>query len=379
MKKIFLSLFIVLIIYLCGLTYIKKKHPFTSQAPCFHVYNILYWIKPPKIIIKGIPHSDKYINNTNITTYDINTISEDLKDTVTTFLKENYLNMDNLKYIPTKESIFAQFNYLKDKSYLSIYHIDNEIVSVISTKPLDIEIRNNKVKCYYGTFLCTNKKYRGKGISEQMLQSHTYNCVVNCQDRLVGLVSRQANNLNTLVPISTIKCKNYLISKNKTTILNKTIHILKITEKNIDTFINFIDKIKDTFNFFAIINTSNLIHLLNTKNYVIYLLLDSDDNIDGCYILKDEKIFITDNKVYTLLASIKNNNSLDAFLTGFNHILDLMKIKIISICEMGDNYLITNDDSFNSSSKLLVSIDNSFYFHNYADRPIKSEKFMFLV
>ena len=79
------------------------------------------------------------------------------------------------------------------------------------------------------------------------------------------------------------------------------------------------------------------------------------------------------------MASIKNNYSLDAFLTGFNHILDLMKIKIISICEMGDNYLITNDNSFNSSSKLLVSIDNSFYFHNYADRPIKSEKFMFLV
>ena len=59
MLAAYVILILILIIILIKI-YIKIRCPFWSIQPVFQIYNIAYWLSPPKIIQKDMPPINKY-------------------------------------------------------------------------------------------------------------------------------------------------------------------------------------------------------------------------------------------------------------------------------------------------------------------------------
>ena len=88
----FISLIISL--YLIITLYLKCKMPFWSKQPVFHIYNLLYWLRPPGIINTDLPLINKYVDLFHIKTFSLTELSEKreaLLTSICNFIKNNYI------------------------------------------------------------------------------------------------------------------------------------------------------------------------------------------------------------------------------------------------------------------------------------------------
>ena len=66
----------VIVLYIILLAYMKIKFSFWSIQPVFHFYNLLDWFRPNNIILKDLPEMNRYVNILDITTCDINDMTD---------------------------------------------------------------------------------------------------------------------------------------------------------------------------------------------------------------------------------------------------------------------------------------------------------------
>ena len=205
-------IYLIIIIYIIFCIWIKVNSKFWSIQPVFHIYDLKYWIYYSGIINKELPKINKYIDFLNIKTYDTNDLSREIIIKYTSFIRNNFLQNKEMKYLPKEDDIFEYLkSFDKNHSYISLLfnkqNINdpvinyNKILGVISGYSLNVKINNDEFKCYYIDNLCVKKNNRNKGNAPKLIQTHHYNSSHMNKNIRVYLFKREVK-LNNIVPLT---------------------------------------------------------------------------------------------------------------------------------------------------------------------------------
>ena len=416
-----LFIFCIIIIYLVLCAYIKIKFHFWSVQPVFHIYDIMYWIKPPKHINIDLPKINKYVNLVDIKTFNTETLDETTTTRICNFINSYYLRRDNIKYLPTKSNIMSYLNNSNYPSYISIYKkskilfdkppLDfksaindpqftekkalevaksypvDDYISVITARILHITMKGiNTLPLYYVDNLCVHPDYRKKGIASEMIATHYYN-VSRLQRNVNTYLFKREGVLNAIIPLTTFTTYGYDISMYASHLLpvfpTSAISLMEITSKNIRLFTYFM-KEYNKFDCIILPEISNIVNLLKTENYYIFGIFQKD-TLHAVYILKKQSVWF-DNKLkqqdktqtIDCIASLSICNQ-ELFVIGFKQVLQQMQkrdktITKIIIENTSHNNILINQ----ANTRSIIEYPTAFFLYNYGCYSYPSENCFFV-
>jgi hypothetical protein len=405
---IFFSLLIIFRLY------VKITYKFWAYQPVFHYYNLFYWIYPIGIINKDLPLANKYCNFINITSKSFFEYGEKEIEQMVNLIREHYNRNKDIEYLPTVKYFTSHFTGHSENCYISIYNNpvfklknrekteeteqnsenkivkENSIIGVITGKPINITLKKAlpiKFPAYYVDFLCVDREHREKNIAPQLIQTYEYTQRHNNNKSKVSLFKREGK-LTGIVPLTVYK--NYMFntfpikSKNNNN-ANIVSNIIRINSTNFDLLTNFIDSNIKNFDCIAIINKSNLLHLIDSEIYYIYGIIDRKVLI-ACYLFKTNNIKYLEKgeeskESIDLLASICNCDK-ELFINGFINSIEkynkINKNKYINIENISNNNIIINYLLKNSLNAKNIS-PMAYFFYNYVNRPLLPDKVLIII
>ena len=395
---LFFGVLIIVIIY----TYIKFRYGFWMIQPVFHAYNIGYMLYPPGIIQPYLPEKNKYTNFENIKTYLFHDLTELNITRFVNLIKQNYLQNRENVFIPKTTNIVPYFSSHNDKTLLSFYTEnvefidkkngnklikDKKIIGVITTRPIYIQINNQRSKtrdiqfsAYYVDYLCVDKSDRKKGIAPQLIQTHHYNQRHMNKNIVVSLFKRE-DELTGIVPLCVYSTYGFPVTNwTKPANLSGEYKLIEINPQNFHFLVDFM---KDNNNKFDIvINTeiTNLIELIKTKNIFIYTII-VDDQMICAYFFRKSCIEIERNmEVLTCFASINNTDN-SIFIQGFK--ISFWKIAaenyfgFSAIENISDNYILI--DNIKEKTAPTIISPTAYFFYNFAYPTFQPKKALVLL
>ena len=374
---------ILLLIYITLTAYIRIKMKFWYTQPVFHIYNIWYWINPPGIILDQEPELNKYTNILDIKTYGISDINDTLVDHVCNFIKSYYVQSPNAKYIPTKNNITEYLKSCNNESYISIYqtpkilfeknepsNILDEIISVITARPLNITLKGKKpFTLYYVDNLCVHPDYRKGGIAPKTIQTHCYNLRKNNPKIKICLFKREGE-LNAIVPLTIYKTLCFNIS-----VLEKinpgVLDIIEIGANQLSLFVNFIYSQSKNFDCIIMPDLSNILNMIKTENIYVYGVIINGMLISA-YAFRRPSLFYDNEEAIECFFSLYDNSVIDAlnaYIIGFNISLnkckEKLKTNILLIEDIGQSGKLINYLK-NNLLNVLFKSPTAFFLYNYA-------------
>lgn len=379
-----------LISYIFLRIYIKIKFHFWSLQPVFHIYDFMYWVRPPGIIIKSLPVFNNYTNLLDITTYDINSLDESILTDVSNFINSYYLRTTDAEYMPTKENIIEYFKGSLYKSYLTLYKDPVTLYkSVITSRPLHVSLKGtSNFQTYYVDNLCVHPGVRKKGVAPTTIQTHYYN-LRRLNNNINTCLFKREGNMTAIVPLTIYTTFGFVLpgldSKiSKLSLPSASMVVIEITEQNIHLFSHFM-KLNAKY-FDCVINPDlpTILNLVKTKNIYIYGIIHSD-NIISTYVFKNPTLkYDGDNNVIECITTVKNNNKCDEelFTIGFNIALDMCRKQMNATRLLIENTAHSNCiiERFkkNTNIKIFTESPTAFFFYNYACYSITSNLCLFL-
>ncbi len=413
---------IIIAIYLVLCAYIKIKFQFWSIQPVFHIYDFMYWIKPPGIINYELPTINKYINLVDIKTLHI----KDLDDTNTTylcnFIKTHYLQDKKIKYLPTKSNIMS---YLEDSpSYVTIYKkskmlfdkkklnfkpnqnenqsenivatnddttpivYTDDYISAITARILHITMKGIKTfPLYYVDNLCVHSDHRKKGIASDVIATHYYN-ICKLERKAVICLFKREGDLNAIVPLSVFV--NYVYDISHFYYMPfpiASVSLIEITKKNISLFIHFIHQ-HNKFECIVLPDVSCIERWIQTENMYIYGVIQNNELI-SVYIFKKQSLWFYDNANQKNCQSIDCIASLyidglssDIFIIGFNQSLHQINkrdntVKRIMIENTSHNACII-EYATRIQIPIVYEYPSAFFLYNYGCYSYKHSECFFI-
>ena len=379
-------LYLIIAIVLLIITFtiiIKIKFKFWSIQPVFHIYNIWYWMYPPGIINNEEPVPNKYTNLEDIIFVEYNSLSNNDKNKFIKFIQQYFLNSTEVKYKPTRENIIPYFDNTKKSFFSMFYEKDYEIdsnnvvetkqklIAVMTSRLLNVCIRNNDFTTYYVDYLCVHKDKRNKGIAQQIIQTHDY--YQRTKTNIPTSLFKKEGKLHAIVPLVIYRTYGFNIEywHNKV-ILHSNIQIITFNKKNINLLTNFIKSIKNIFDLYISPDINILIDLIDSKNIIIYGLIQNQQ-ILSVYFMRDSSTFYHQRKAIDCFASINNTNN-NLFVNGLSLILKKLKnmYSYLLIENISHNYTII-EHIIKKHTPYLVS-PTAYYFYNFAITPIAEKK-----
>jgi|TARA_Y100000992_G_scaffold222561_1_gene154636 hypothetical protein len=363
---------------------IKIKFKFWSIQPVFHLYNIWYWLFPPGIINLEEPTPNKYTNLNDIIFVEYNTLSNIDKNNFILFIQQYYLNTTDVKYKPKPENIIPYFQNTK-KSFFSMfyekdYKISNhnivktnqKLIAVMTSRLLNVCIRNNDFTTYYVDYLCVHKDKRNQGIAQQIIQTHDY--YQRTQTNIPTSLFKKEGKLHAMVPLVIYRTYGFNIEywENKV-VLHPNIQMVIFNKNNINLLTNFIKSNKNLFDLYVCPDINILIDLINTNNIIIYALIQNKQ-ILCVYFLRDSSTFYNQRKAIECFASINNSKDSLLFINGLSLILKKLKntYSYLLIENISHNYIII-ESIIKKHTPYIVS-PTAYYFYNFAISPIIERK-----
>lgn len=384
----FILLFIV--IFIIFKLYVKIKYKFWANQPVFHKYNLYYRFLKNGIINKQFPKLNRYCNFYNIIGYDYHNIDNNIIKQIIQLLKTdtNLSILDKQNYNITSDLFSSYFIGCNSKSFISIYiknnpfflynsnissihHENLSLYGIITSRPLNITLKNNiSFKTYFIDFLSIHKDYINSEILEELIQTHYYTQSYKNNNILI-LLFKLRQPINCIVPLTTYSiCTFNILNLPKHNILHPSMQILQINKQNIRLLIKLIYTLRNKLECFIIPDLSNLLNLINCNIYKIYGIIYNDILI-SCYF------FRTQNKIIECFASI-NNCSSEIFINGFFTIIKNLKINEIIIENISFNNIIIYN--FSLLNILPISISYfTYYLYNYRKNTILSDKIFILI
>ncbi len=363
---------------------------FWYTQPVFHIYNVWYWLNPPGLILEQLPEINKYTNILDIKTHGISDINDTLLDRVCNFIKLYYVQSPNTKYSPTKKNIVEYLKSCNNESYLSIYQtpkllfekdepsgIVDDIISVISARPLNITLKGKKpFTLYYVDNLCVHPDYRKDGIAPKTIQTHYYNLRKNNPKIKICLFKREGE-LNAIVPLTTYKTVCFNIS-----ILEKmnpgVLDVIEIGPNQLTLFVNFIYAQSKNFDCIIMPDLSNMLNMIKTENIYIYGVL-MNGNLTAAYAFRRPTLFYDEEEAIECFFSLYANSAIDilnAYITGFNISLnkckEKLKTNILLIENIGQSGKLV-DYLRNHLLNVLFQSPTAFFLYNYACYTVPSK------
>ncbi len=377
-------IYCIILFVIVGFILIKIKYKFWSIQPVFHFYNLKYWFFPPGIIEKDDPNTNKYTNLKDIEFIDYQKLSSEEKNQFVNFIQKYFLNTKQIKYKPKKNHILPYFENTKN-SYFSLFNdkdyiIDNnnqikttkKLIAVMTSRLLNVSLNNNEFTTYYVDYLCVHDEHRGKGIAQQIIQTHDYYQRINTI--IPTSLFKREGQLNAIVPIVVYRTYGFNIEYwNYNNKIHSSIQLIEFNKTNINLLSNFIKSKKNDFSLHICPDIHILLDLINSKNLIIYGYIQNNQ-ILSVYFFKDSATFYNQRKAIDCIASINNSKDDMIFIVGFSLILNLLRktFSYLLIENISHNYKII-ENIIKKHSPYLVS-PTAYYFYNFAMTPVKEDK-----
>jgi hypothetical protein len=394
---IYFILFFVLLI-LSGVGYIRIQMRFWHLQPVFHIYNIVYWFKPPGLINKKNGHVlyNKYVNIVNIQTTAIDTLPERRLTQCAHFIKNYFVRDKSATYRPTQENIFAYLQSASNPGYLSVYTqkqllvtegnavaVDDEILAVITANSLIVRRADqpDAFSTYYIDNLCVKPSHRKKGLAPQMIQTLYYN--LSCLNPQVQtFLFKREGTLTAIVPFIAYTTYCYDISRFRLPLTPEGIYVcLLIAPAQLHLFVNFILEARPRFSWSVLPDVSNITHLLKTNNIVIYgILQKTTQTIVAVYVFRSMELFYHGKKTVECIMIVSSPACSEKLLSqGFQQALhnyqsSTASVGMLLLDELADAAIVRKQLPI----KPYFASPTALYFYNYACYTCKSNKAMIL-
>jgi hypothetical protein len=384
---IFYILIGVILCIILFFVYIRIRYKFWSLQPVFHFYDIYYWFVNVGIIRTQLPEKNRYTNTQCIVTQPFELINNITKRDFHLLIQSHYFVKNENKYNPMLENILPYFNGHNAPAYWSYYFVpelyqdtktgntieNRQLVGVITSRPLHVNLQNNKFDVYYVDYLCVHKRWRNKNIAPQLIQTHEYNQSYQNRAISVSLFKREEE-LTGIIPLTVYKTYCYLAQKYvRLTEITPGYILLAGDKQNMYYFYNFINDVNSRWNIIIYPEITNLLELVKTNNLFIQMLM-KDGVVSAIYVFRKTCTFIDKNKeILSCIASICGNDTTDVdFISGFQYaICSIVRqwttFKYLTIENISDN----NKFISHTVSPVAVS-PTAYFFYNFAYNPFDS-------
>ncbi len=391
-----LIFFIFIIIIFVIIAYIRIRFGFWAIQPVFHIYDFTYMIWPPGIINHDLPKLNKYTNTNEIKMYNFNELTELKTTKIINFIKSNYLQNKDNKFMPEINNFIPYFKYHNYPSLITLYNKniivhdlkkstminDEKLVGVMTTRPINILINNKEIvnfNAYYVDYLCVDKTSRKQGIAPQIIQTHHYYQSHMVKDISVSLFKREEE-LTGIVPLCFYYTYGFSVKKwCKPLELSAEYKFIEINKQNMHHLLDFIKLNNNNFDIIINIQESNLIELIKTNNIFIICLM-KDNDILSCYFFRKTSTFIEkDMEVLNCFASINNTNG-DIFIQGFKisfwNIAAKYFFGYAAVENISHNNIIISN--LIKKTKPDIISPTAYFFYNFAYYTFKSNKVLII-
>jgi GNAT superfamily N-acetyltransferase len=372
-------------IYVVFAAYVRISLKFWSLQPVFHVYNLLYWIRPPGLIHSELPEINKYVDLFNIKMLNAseNTKEEEvLIGQICNFIKTHYLRTPDAEYIPSKKNIMEYMQSSHHNSFISIYSEPkllfdkgdpvasiSDILAVISARPLHVTLKGLKTfPVYYVDNLCVHSDHRRKGIAPKLIQTHYYN-LRRKDSKIQTCLFKREGELTAIVPLTTFETYGYNISALKEEVLpHASMNVIEITGVQLRLFADFIYSRTKDFSCVILPELSNIANIIKEGNIFIYGIIEHDKLI-ALYIFRDPTLKYGTEKTIECFATLSNCHHKEIFTTGFNIALHMCNKKLNATKLLLENTSHSMDIIQELERKRIPQFMKSptaFFLYNYA-------------
>jgi len=395
------SIALLIALYLIITLYLKCKMPFWSKQPVFHIYNLLYWIRPPGIIDTDLPLINKYVDLFHIKTFSLTELSEKreaLLTSICNFIKNNYIvrksnsvKNNDTKYTPTKNNITDYLEASNHESYFSVYQVPKlllnksepeacieDIVAVISIRPLNIRFSKRSSAIYYVDNLCVQPAYRKQNIASTMIQTHHYN-LRRQNTKINTYLFKREGQLNAIVPL--VAFNTYCIALQFITSVSihmpPSISFIEIGQSQLHLLVDFIKLKSNSFACVILPDVSSVANLIKTENIKVYALIE-ENTIIACYIFRLIELYYDGQKTVECICMLTSTSSIvtcEGFALACKVLQEKKQVELVLIEDTAHAHIIT--DKIASSVYKFIS-PTAFFLYNYACYSIKKNEFLII-
>ena len=377
-QTIIIGILLICLLLLIIKVYIKIKYPFWAIQPVYHIWNINYKLYNHSIINTTNFKYFKYLNFKNIKCFDFDKLSTHNLNIITYFIQNNYLNTKSIHYKPSSKNIIPYFNNSK-YSTVCVYKSNNNIIGCMFSRAITIIFNNsNKINIIanYIDFLCIHQQYRKQGYAPQIIQTHEYLLREKNKQIIQICLFKKEIQSHLIVPLTTYNTLSFYISdilNNITLDYNQTIKTTLITANNLTLLYDYLNIINNKFKCYIIPPLTNLIELIKSKNYIIYITTYHNKLIN-IFIYKNSTVLYNKKLCIDLIASsfINNKFFIDSFYKTLNHIYKNTEYKIINIEEISMSKHITKHIYNNKNINIISKTPMMYYLYNYICNTILS-------
>ena len=367
---------IILCIYFLFKAYFRIKYPFWSIQPVFQYYNLYYWCFPPGIINQSLPNKHKTYYDYSIQFSTFENLKQHEKEDFINLLQQHYLRSKDVDYIPSETAVQSYLSNLKYEPLVGLKYetkfLNNQthkkLIGTITGKPITCYLDNNKFIVNYVDFLCVHKKFRKKQVAPKLI--HTYYVNQRNRNKTCVFLFKRESSKTAYVPLTSYLSYGFNLQYLKKPL--KKYSIL-LTKNHLSYIYNELNNINRNFRCTIISSLSNIETLITNKVFFIYGILDNI-NIHALYIFQNNQTKIDGEFSVDCIGSYKNKSLKETiFYNGFlNALYDLKKTyKTLVLENIGHNHILIKN--FIKKNTPLFSSQNSYYFYNFAYKPILSK------
>ena len=353
----------ILLIYL----YYKFKHPFWSRQPVFHYHNILLWLSHEGIIKTEIPSRINKYFSYEIAFLETKNLTKENKQKAFDLISNHYLRNKVETYHPTAVSIFTYFRK-QNHCFISMHFSNNQLLSTMTSRPLDCNIKGKEFQTNYVDWLCVHKKHRKKGIAPKTIYTHIVYCRENCNNKTFFF--KREGTMTSIVPLTTYNTYGFHIPDKKYRLHHPRIKNIRIVKENNNILYHFFQYAKKKFSSFVIPSYASIDNLIKKKLLYIYVVL-YDFKPFGCYVFSETHTTYKGARSVALMATCCLGRK-ELFVKYFYDCLYKISPKVILLEDISDSNVIIKD--MLEKDKALFTTKTGYFFYNYACKPVKSKE-----
>ena len=409
----------VVIIFAVYVKYKALTNRFWTAQPCFHFFDIHFYLSTPAVISDELPTTNKYCDFIDVQTFPYKELSDVQKEEMVGFLQKNY---DHL-HVQSKDRILpffegfsrknnqpivsffrkAQHNVIDDdddddeekkKKKGRITHVSSSIIATMTSRTMLFYANARYVAdIYYVDFLCVDKFNRKSGVAPKIIQTHEYNQRHANKDIKISLFKREGE-LTFIVPLCAFKTHVYkvMLSNKVWEERRENQRFIRVTLTNLHVWQHCIHEqllASIKFKVMMINDMGNIMELIKSENIWMFMVVDDCDAMSGFYVFRlcsdpekekeKEKEGGIDSGSVSCIASVNfDTTTIDIFMWGFFNCLKWIQDKVytesgwmLQMEEISDNAVLLEElSNDNESFRFLQTIPCAYFFYNYAMPPI---------
>jgi hypothetical protein len=403
---------ILTIFYFSYIAYFKIRYKFWSLQPVNHYHNFLNKFKENKIVQMEMPIKNKYVNLFDIKLYNENELSNLSKTNVLSLLRTAYLTdpANQVYYRPKDNNFLPYLINNSKKSVICVYikpcpiitenqrviNIPKEL-GLITSKYMNLFINKTYYESFYVDFLVVDKKNRKQNIAPSLIQTLYYH-QRHLYPKIHINIFKREDSQNFIKPIVRYLSYGYDLDlvdidkkRNEMNISYFGYEARLVDKKTYIDFYTYLKSIMNNFDLLYLPCVSNLLELINSKNYIVFTIhkyttqqtenVNSKSNILGFYIFKNNTCYYYNKNSISLICSYWEQSKLykEEFLYMFLNVLNEIKkyFPILIIEDITYNNILIKSFSVEENN-IIIESSTGYYFYNFISKEFSKERTLFL-